>query len=965
MAKINSNTNTKKTVNNNPLSIKGQIQHARLSWNEIRDRALAFSKEWQSESSERAEAKSFWDSFFSIFGISRRRIASFEVPVRKSGGQDGYIDLLWKGILLVEHKSRGRDLNRAFKQALDYFSGLKGRDLPRYVLVSDFQDFRLYDLDQDKEHDFKLSELSEHVHLFDFIAGYQTKIYEPGHPANVEASEKLGKLHDLLKESDYKEHPLELLLVRLLYCLFADDTGIFEPHQFREYLEQRTSEDGSDLGMYLAELFQVLNTPISSRQKTLDEQLIAFEYVNGKLFEEQLPMASFNHDMREQLLECCAIQWSRISPAIFGSLFQSIMSKEERRQKGGHYTSEANILKVIQPLFLDKIKAEFESIKNNMAKLKEFHNKLALIHILDPACGCGNFLIIAYRELRLLELEVLKALHRKEKNRFLDISSIVRVNVDQFYGIELEEFPAQIAQVALWLMDHQMNSLVATEFGQYFKRLPLVTAPHIVHGNALQMDWAKLIKPQDLSYIVGNPPFIGHHLQSSEQKKDMLLALGNPKAGGVLDFVTAWYAKAAKYIQGTDIQIAFVSTNSITQGEQIGILWRVLQTFGRFSINFAHRTFRWSNEAKGKAAVYCVIIGFSLENNEKKRLFNYETVDSKPTELPVNQINAYLIDAPWVLLENETKSMCGMPGMDYGSKPTDGGFFFFTDEERREFLKKEPDASKYIRPFIGAHEYLNNEKRWTLWLIDADPGALKKLPNTLERVKAVDKFRKNSKAASTRNYPYPTLYRQIAQPKSDYILVPRHTSENRVYIPFGFFSADVIVGDSCFSVSNATVYHFGVLSSVMHMAWVRAVCGRLESRYRYSATIVYNNFPWPDPTQAQKQFIEKAAQGVLDARAQFSKSAPAELYDPLTMPTELSKAHQVLDRAVDAAYNHDKFDNEVERVAFLFQRYKEIAEKLEHEPEKSAKRAAVKTQKKKLAKPIPNRGQRKVRERRA
>jgi len=899
-----------------------------LSWNEIRDRAVAFSRHWKNESSEDAEAKSFWDAFFNVFGITRRRFASFEEPVVKSDGKGGFIDLLWKGVLLVEHKSRGRDLDRAYHQATDYFHSLKERDLPRYVIVSDFARFRLYDLedpDSSNFHAFKLEDLHKNIRSFGFIAGYQTRSYPPQAGVNIEAAEKLGKLHDLLKASGYEGHALELFLVRVLFCLFAEDNAIFERQQFREWIEQRTAEDGSDLGAALGHLFQILDTEPEKRAKNLDEHLAAFRYINGKLFEEVIPLASLDRKMREMVLECTSLDWSRISPAIFGALFQSIMDRKARRNLGAHYTSETNILKALQPLFLDSLRAEFERIRRDKSRLKEFHDKLGKVRILDPACGCGNFLVIAYRELRLLELDVLRELFKANLEGRLDVSSIVFVDVDQFYGIEIEEFPAQIAQVALWMTDHQMNQLVSAEFGQYFARLPLKKAPSIVNENALTLDWKSIVSTESLSYIVGNPPFIGHHLQTERQKSGMLATYGpRDKAAGVMDYVTGWYNKAAALIQGTEIRTAFVSTNSITQGEQVGILWRSLMRRNPVYIHFAHRTFKWSSEARGKAAVYCVIIGFAAFDISDKTLFEYESVSGEPHPIPTTEINAYLVSAPWILLENQSRNLFAMPEMMYGSKPTDDGNFLFTDDEKIEFLQEEPGARKFIKRFLSAKEYLHGEKRWVLWLVDATPVEINALPAVRARVKAVDKFRKLSEAPTTQKYPYPSLFRQVTQPKSDYVLVPGHTSESRSFIPFGFFGKADIVGNSCFAIPGATRFHFGVLQSTMHMAWVRAVCGRLESRYRYSKDIVYNNFPWPEPTEKQRTAIEAAALAVLDERARHPESPPADLYDPISMPAALVKAHHALDRAVDAAYGRTTFTSEAERVAFLFTLYERL-----------------------------------------
>lgn len=896
-----------------------------LSWNEIKDRSLAFSKEWANESSEDAEAKSFWDGFFNIFGITRRRIASFEVPVKKSYGEGGFIDLLWKGVLLVEHKSRGKNLDRAFHQAVDYFPGLKERDLPRYVLVSDFARFHLYDLDQDETHEFPIEDLYKNVRLFGFVAGYQTRSFGQEDPVNIEAAERLGKLHDLLKGVGYEGHALEVLLVRLLFCLFAEDTAIFERRQFQDYLELRTAEDGSDLGMHLGQLFQVLNTPVEGRLKNLDEQLAAFPYVNGKLFHETLPLSSFDRKMREALLDCCGLDWSRISPAVFGSLFQSVMDEKARRNLGAHYTTETNILKALHPLFLDSLRAEFDKVKRDSKRLAEFHKKLANIRILDPACGCGNFLVIAYRELRQLELDVLRETYKTRGSGFLDAGALVEVDVDQFCGIEIEEFPAQIAQVALWLMDHQMNLRVSEELGQYFIRLPLKKAPNIVYGNALRLDWREIVKPTDLSYIVGNPPFVGKQHQNEAQKSEMAALFGDTKSAGVLDYVACWYRKAVEYMSDNkDIRAAFVSTNSITQGEQVGVLWPELFQRG-VKIHFAHRTFQWTSEARGKATVQCVIVGFGLTDVADKWLYEYETPKSDPHAVKVANINSYLVDAADVVLENRRSPISQVPPIVFGSMPNDSGLLLLSDDEKNELLRVEPTAAPFVRHFMGADEFLNGIPRWCLWLVGASPDVLRRLPEVRKRVEAVRKYRLASKRKATQDLAAtPMLFGEIRQPEDTYLLLPRHSSENRFFIPIGFLPADIIAGDSNMVVPHATLYHFGVLSSTMHMAWVRAVCGRLESRYRYSAGIVYNNFPWPEPTDKQRQAIETAAQGVLDSRAKHPNAMLADLYDPISTPPELTKAHQVLDRAVDAAYGNGSFASEAKRVAFLFGLYQKL-----------------------------------------
>lgn len=896
-----------------------------LSWNEIKSRAIAFSKAWENETSEDAEAKSFWDGFFNVFGITRKRVASFEEPVKKLGAKQGFIDLFWKGILLVEHKSRGKNLDRAYTQALDYFPGIEERDLPKYILVSDFARFRLYDLEEKEQHEFSLKELHKNIHLFGFVAGYQKHKTREEDPVNIKAAENMGQLHDQLKEIGYDGHRLELYLVRLLFCLFAEDTGIFERRIFQDYIEERTCEDGSDLAHHLSTLFQILNTPENKRLKNLDEQLAAFPYVNGKLFEEMLSSASFDRKMRQTLLDCCALDWSRISPAIFGSLFQSIMDKTARRNLGAHYTSEKNILKLIKPLFLDELWEEFNKIKSNKNKLVEFHQKLRSLKFLDPACGCGNFLVIAYRELRLLELQIIRALHDK-RQQILDVQALIKLDVDQFYGIEIEEFPAQIAQVALWLVDHQMNMQVSEEFGLYFARIPLRSSGTIVCANALQIDWNDVVPMKHLSYIMGNPPFIGFTHLSSEQKLNMLKIFGNIKNAGVLDFVTAWYKKTAEYLKTfPKSEAAFVSTNSICQGESVAPLWNTLLKDLNMRINFAHQTFKWSNEAAGKAAVYCVIVGFGATDRKKKQLFLYDSVDSEPHEYIVAQINAYLIDAPNVIVESRKEPLCAVSNMIKGSIPVDGGNLIIEDKDYADFITKEPAAKPYIRYLLGAEEFINNKKRYCLWLENVQPNELKSLPMVMARIDAVKRFRLASSKEATRKYAaYPSRFMEIRQPKSDYILIPRHSSENRTYIPIGFVSKDVISSDANMIIPDASLYEFGVLTSLMHMSWMRYVCGRLELRYRYSKDIVYNNFPWPAAALKSKKAVESAAQAVLNARDKFPKASFGELYNPLTMPEDLVKAHHALDKAVDSAYGKTTFKTEADRVAFLFELYQQL-----------------------------------------
>lgn len=911
-----------------------------LSWNEIKSRAVEFSKEWENEFNEHAEAKSFMDAFFNVFGIPRRRVATFEQIVKKEDGRHGFIDLLWRATILIEFKSRGKDLDKAHSQAKDYFPGIRDIDLPRLILVCDFERFRLYDLEEGSSVEFKLSELVNHVQHFAYLLGYQKKVYKEQDPANIKAAELMGKLHDRLKEIGYVGHSLEVFLVRLLFCLFAEDTTIFEKQQFQELIEQRTSEDGSDLAAKLQELFQVLNTPTESRFANLDEQLAAFPYVNGRLFEEPLPITHFDSKMRQQLLDCSYLDWSKISPAIFGAMFQSVMNPKERRNLGAHYTSETNILKLIKPLFLDDLWKEFESIKGNKNKLHEFHQRLGRLKFFDPACGCGNFLVITYRELRLLEIEILRELYTKvatdtTTSALLNISDAIWLNVDQFYGVELEEFPARIAEVAMWLIDHQMNMQISNEFGQYFVRLPLKKSAHIVHDNALQIDWETVVPKGELSYILGNPPFIGKDKRTPEQTADMEACCSDVPNFRSLDYVCAWYIKAIKFVENRKINIAFVSTNSITQGEQVGILWQYLFTKSA-KIHFAHRTFKWSNEASGKAGVYCVIIGFGLGDAKIKRLFDYSTPRDEPQEIACTNLNPYLVDAANIIIGSRSKPISDVPDIMFGSKPVDGGYLILEPHERSQILSLEPAAEKFILPMMGAHEFINGSKRYCIWLKDANPTEWRSLGQITERVQKVREFRlKSKKLPTVKLAEIPYLFAEIRQPESDYVIIPLHSSESRKYVPIGFLPSSVIYNNSCAGIPNATLFHFGVLTSVMHNAWMRQVCGRLESRYRYSNNLVYNNFPWPEnPTEKQINAIETAAQKVLDARSDFPTSSLADLYDPLTMPPDLVKAHNELDRAVDLAYRSQPFTSEANRMVFLFELYEKYTAGLFKAPAK-------------------------------
>jgi len=921
-----------------------------ISWNEIRHNAIKFSGEWKGAKSESAEKQTFWNEFFQVFGIKRRVVASFEEPARRISGTYGFIDLLWRGVLLVEHKSFGEDLGKAKSQALGYIQDLanEGRhaEIPRYIIVSDFARVALHDLEPEEQRDlplfdkrrgttieFPLADFHKYIHAFAFIPGYKQHTFKEEDPINIEAAEILGELHDALEAGGYTGHDLERFLVRILFCLFAEDTGIFDRESFHLFLENRTAADGSDLGQCLARLFEVLNTPPEKRQKNLDETLAAFPYVNGDLFGEQLRFADFNRDMRNALLGCCEKDWSRISPAIFGSLFQAVMQPRERRQIGGHYTSERDILKVIHSLFLDDLRAEFESIKadrsnRRRARLEEFHEKLCRLRFLDPACGCGNFLVITYRELRQLELEVLLLLFGQQAELTLDeINRLSRVNVDQFYGIEIGEWPARIAEVALWLMDHQMNQKISAAFGQLYQRLPLKKSPHIHCGNALRMDWKKILPPEQCNYVLGNPPFVGKQYRTKEQWDDLSALLVGNKNAGDLDYVTGWYIKAADYIKGTQIVVGFVSTNSISQGEQVGIIWNELLSRAPLKIHFAHRTFPWESEARGKAHVHVVIIGFAAFDSTNKRIYDYES--EKASGTPAKNISPYLSEGSNTTVKKAKKPLCDVPEIRYGNMPNDGGNFIFTGEQRATFVSKEPNSEKFFRPFIGSSEFINGSCRYCLWLENASPTELKKMPLVMKRIEAVRDFRLNSTAKPTQKAAEtPSRFFFVSQPDSDYIAIPEVSSERRKYIPIGFVNPQIIASNKIYILPTSDKFIFGLLTSSMHMAWVRQVAGRLKSDFQYSGSMVYNNFPWPSPTPEQRERVEEKARAVLAAREPHlpprGLGTLADLYDPLSMPPALAKAHAELDRAVEKCYRPEPFDSDRQRVEFLFALYEKL-----------------------------------------
>lgn len=911
-----------------------------LSLNEIRARLARFIDEHRGDSDEDAQAKTFWDDLFTCYGTNRRQVARFEYPVRKLDGNLGFVDVLWKGKVIVEHKSRGRSLVDAKKQAEDYIERLKPSERPRYLVTCDFSHFELFDLHNGHEDKFTLEDLVGKAELLAFIGGYEPKRPSQDAPVNIAAVEKLGVLYDSMKDGGYPDHELQSFLVRILFCLFAEDTGAFEQDSFAEIIKERTSEDGSDLGIKLAQIFETLDSPGGKRQKALDEALAGLPYVNGQLFSGRLTLAATTSVQRAALIKCCDFDWSKISPAIFGSLFQGVMEPAERRALGAHYTSEENILKVIKPLFLDELRAEFAAIKSGPErgreqKLQAFHVKLSGLRFFDPACGCGNFLIITYRELRNLETEVLKALHpieQRDGQLITDVSLLSKVSVDQFYGIEIEEFPSQIARVAMWLMDHVANVELGYAFGRSFTRLPLVRAANIVHGNALRIDWRNVVQPESCSYLLGNPPFIGHQWRTAEQKQDMEYVWGDHGRYGRLDFVTAWYRKAADFIVPT-VRCAFVSTNSISQGEQVGILWGELFKRG-IKIHFAHRTFVWESEARGAAHVHCVIIGFGLENPSEKLLYDYDhdPKGNSPIISKCSNISPYLIAGPDLVLPSRTEQPQGMPHMTKGSQPTDGGFLILSDDERLDLVTREPIAQQWVRPYMGGEDFINGKTRWCLWLKDVSPSDLRKSSVVMKRIEGVRSSRLESPTKSVRDMANsPTVFTQDRQPNERYLVVPEVSSEARRYIPMGFLAPEVIASNKLQMLPGASLFHFGVMCSVMHMAWLKVVGGRLKSDYSY-APAVYNNYPWPKVSPEQVAAVEHAAQAVLDARALFlapnGDSTLADLYDPVAMPPELSRAHAALDRAVERCYRKEAFSSDRERVELLFALYEKHASPL-------------------------------------
>jgi hypothetical protein len=874
-----------------------------LLWNEIQKKAAAFTKRWEGVHNEEALVKEFVLDFLKVFGIEDPEPAGrFEHKVKMPDGF-GKIDYLWCGKIAFMMKSRGKDLDEAYKQLKNCILYLPEEEIPDLWLVCDFENIHLWRRSIKKDWSFKTAALGRHIKKFAGIAGYSIgRKRDDQVEVNVKAAEKMARLHDVLKAHGYTGHALEVYLVRLLFCMFAEDTGIFPKDSFYNYIE-RSNVNGSDLSERLARLFEVLDLPEEARAEhtVLTEEYRYFQYIGGKLFSDNLPLAEFNTEIRNILLDCAKFNWDKISPAVFGAMFQGVMDKEQRRNLGAHYTSEENILKLINPLFMDDLWREFEQKKANHTALKEFHVKISSLKFLDPACGCGNFLIIAYRELRLLELEILKMLSGSH-DRKVHISFWTRVSIKQFYGIEYVDFPCQIARAGMWLMDHKMNLLVSEQFGQYLARFPLRQSAAVIQGSALRINWEDIVPKSELSYIFGNPPFAGRRYRTQDQISDVKQYFIYKD----VDYAACWYIKAAKYIQGTYIKCAFVSTSSICQGEQASPIWKPMFEKYGIHINFGIPAFKWTNEARGKAAVHCIIAGFSL-------------IESK------NDLNHYLLKAPIVFIDARNTPLCKVPVMKNGNVPLDGDALKIEPEDIEKFSN-----CKFLKRLLGGEELLNNKRRFVLWLVGANPEELSRMPLIMERVELCKKLRLSMKDQGTRKLAAaPEIFRDINNP-GKYIALPTVSSEKRRYIPMAFFDGETIPTNQVQTIPDAELYHFGILSSSTHMAWVRVICGRLKSDYRYSKEIVYNNFPWPDADDKQISGIEKLAQAVLDARAMFADFSLADLYDPPAMPPELLKAHLNLDRAVMKLYRFygDKTD-EASIAASLMKRYQEIVKKIE------------------------------------
>ena len=932
---------------------------ATLSLNTIRDRCVKFAHEWSDcVGDEKQEGHEFMRELMQCFGITKRKAISYERRSnRASTGRQGYIDALIPGKALIEMKSAGKNLNEAEEQALDYIHDLADVETPRLLIMSDFHRIRIVDLDQDMTSadnvesgrtEFELAKLPDHVDDLKFLAGYgmvQVGSREQ-EEASIRAARVMADLYEALDGSGYSDHEASIFLIRTLFCLYGDDAGLWERDLFTEFLETRTREDGSDLGAQLAVLYQTLNTPMECRQSTLDELTARFPYVNGGIFEERLNIPSFSSTMRDELMRACAFDWSGISPAVFGSLFQAVKSPEARRELGEHYTSETNILKTLGPLFLDELRQKFADHVHDANKLTDLRKELGELRIMDPACGCGNFLVVAYRELRSLDTEILVRIRELELARknndefqatmFFDDRgehAEIMVQLDHFFGIEIEEWPARIAQTALHLAHHQANREMERLLGQAPSILPLKASAHIMIGNALRTDWTQVCPPSPSVRIVGNPPFIGQYMRSEDQTDDLRLVWGDGY-DGYLDYVTGWFIKASRYFRSVPNggRFAFVSTNSIAQGAPVAALFRPLLE-GSWRIRFAHQTFAWTSEAPGAAAVHCVITGFDRgAPHEKSRpvLFTYSTLKAQPEALPVNHINPYLVEGPDIFIEKRTSPRSpSLPAVHYGSKPADGGHLIVEAEDYPRFAA-DPIAAKYLRPFRMGREVVQGLDRWCLWMDteDFDPRDIERSRLLKERVQACQTWREKQShtgdAWKLRDIPY-LMRPNKNRPLHPYAAIPAVVSGSRQFFTCAHYSESVIAGNKVFTAIDTDGFLFAIISSSMFITWQKAVGGRLKSDLNFSNKIVWNTLPLPEVSDKERAAIIAAGQGVLDARAEQPGASLADMYNPLAMAPSLLKAHRVLDRAVDRAFGAKKpLETNEERLALLFKRYQEM-----------------------------------------
>ena len=919
-----------------------------MTENEKRTAAKEFANYWKDRGYEKGESQPFWLSLLrDVLGIDKpEQFITFENQVKIDN--TSFIDATISAThVLIEQKSTDKDLRKPikqadgslltpFQQAKRYSAELPYSERPRWIVTCNFREFLIYDMEKptgDPE-SILLKDLPKEAYRLQFLVDTGNDSIRKEMEISIKAGEIVGLLYDeILKqykdpEAERTLKSLNMLCVRLVFCLYAEDSGLFGEHlKFHNYIKSFAVKD---VRRAIIDLFKVLDTKPEMRDPYLDEMIASFPYVNGDLFaDEDIEIPQFNEKIVNLLLHNASenFDWSEISPTIFGAVFESTLNPETRRSGGMHYTSIENIHKVIDPLFLDELRkelAEIETIavdKTRVRKLEEYRLKLATLTFLDPACGSGNFLTETYLSLRRLENEALNYIYNGQI--VLGFDDLIKVSIGQFYGIEINDFAVTVAKTALWIAESQMMKETEEIVKINLEFLPLRSYANIVEGNALTLDWESLVPKDKLNYIMGNPPFVGGMMAKKEQKEDMLSVIGNIKGLGELDYVAAWYYKATKYIVDTHIEVAFVSTNSICQGQQAVTLWKPLFEKG-VRIQFAHRSFIWDSEAKVKAHVHCVIVCFSLHDRAKKAIFFNDMVKY------VKNINSYLMEAPDIFIESRTTPLCDVPKIRFGSMPRDGGGFILSDEEKNELIKKEPISASWIHPYLGAYEFINNKTRWCLWLVDATPHEIKQSPYVMKRIESVREFRANSVAAGTRKFAEtPTLFCQIAQPDSDYIAVPETSSERRKYIPIGFLGKNVIASNLLFLIPNASLYHFGILTSNVHNAWMRTVCGRLKSDYRYAKDIVYNNFPWPSPTAEQKAKIEQTAQEILNARALYPDSSLADLYDELTMPVELRRAHQHNDKAVMQAYGFwGKLNTESECVAELMKMYQNLTKKI-------------------------------------